>query len=345
MKQFGKGWSTESRARGARAAPAGHASYWGEAQKVWHIPAVSSGSRTLSARLSALVLAAALVACQPPADPLRTTGPATLSEAQQYVLALVNRDREQAGLRPVQWDETAARAAQRHAEDMAGNGFTGHWGTDGSVPEQRYTEAGGTRFAQENSACFFDGVARQLDASAVFDRTELEKVEAAFINEVPPSDGHRRNILTPQHNRLGVGLAKPAGLTQPCLAQEFVDDYGEFAPLPTEARVGDTIRVEGEVLAPVEFGGVGIGRVDAAAPIAVAELLGRSTYAIPEPYVLFFPAGFKTPKPVEVDGNHFGIDVKLDDAGRPGRYQVSVWGRYPDSDALVMVSLRTIIVK
>jgi hypothetical protein len=261
------------------------------------------------------------------------------------VLALVNRDREQEGLQPVQWDEEAARAAQRHAEDMARYGFTGHWGTDGSVPEQRYTEAGGAHFVQENSACFFDGVTRELEPSPVFDRAALEKIEAAFINEVPPRDGHRKNILKPAHNFVGVGLARPVGVSQPCMAQEFVDRYATLGPLPAEAHVGDTILVEGEVADPVKFGGVGLGRIELARSIGVDELGQRSTYRISEPNVMYFPAGFKTPKPVQVDGNRFSIELRLDDKGRPGRYEVSVWGKYPGSEDLVMVSLRTIIAE
>jgi hypothetical protein len=60
---------------------------------------------------------------------------------------------------------------------------------------------------------------------------------------------------------------------------------------------------------------------------------------------LYFPAGFKTPRPVKVDGNRFEIDVQLDDRQRKGRYEISVWGNYPGSGKeLVMISLRTITV-
>ncbi len=60
---------------------------------------------------------------------------------------------------------------------------------------------------------------------------------------------------------------------------------------------------------------------------------------------MYFPPGFETPKPVTVQGSTFSIDVPLNDRGRAGRYEVSVWGKYPDSgEALVMVSLRTINV-
>lgn len=273
----------------------------------------------------------------------RPSGPVDLGEARAYVLSLVNRDRAEAGLGPVVRDEIAERAGQRHVEDMVKSGFTAHWGSDGSVPEQRYTEAGGEHFVQENAACFFDGEARELDPSPTLDPAALEQIESAFIHEQPPNDGHRKNILKKWHTKLGVGLAKPVGIDQPCMAQEFVDEYGEYEGLPQKAKVGQRIGVAGTVSKPAEFGGVGLAKIDLAKPLAPSHLNTTSTYPVPDPYVLYFPEGFKTPKPVKLVGNRFSIDVSLDQG--PGRYEVSVWGRYPGNDAFVMISLRTIHVQ
>ena len=43
--------------------------------------------------------------------------------------------------------------------------------------------------------------------------------------------------------------------------------------------------------------------------------------------------------------NRFSIAVPLSDAGKAGRYEVSVWGSYPGDTALVMVSLRVVDVR
>jgi hypothetical protein len=59
---------------------------------------------------------------------------------------------------------------------------------------------------------------------------------------------------------------------------------------------------------------------------------------------MYFPAGYKTPKPVDVKGSHFSIEVPLSDKGKKGRYEVSVWGSYPGDSAFVMVSLRVVDV-
>ncbi len=279
------------------------------------------------------------------AAPTRPQGPLTLEQARKYVLDLVNHDRAEHGLSPVELDDVANRAGQRHAKDMAAQGYTAHWGSDGSVPEQRYTEAGGRDMVQENAACFFDGQKRKLDPAPMFDPVALEKIESAFINETPPNDGHRKNILKATHNKLGVGLAKPVGIDQPCMSQEFVDHYGDYARLPQSARRGQNVEVAGTLDKPVGFGGIGIARMPPAKPMSARELNSTSVYTVPSPFALYFPAGYKTPKPVEVKGQSFKVEVPLDDHHRSGRYEVSVWGRYPGDNALVIVSLRTVDVK
>ncbi len=275
----------------------------------------------------------------------RPTGPLDQRHAEQYVLALVNHDRKEAELPEVTWDETAAVAGRRHAEDMARHGYTAHWGTDGSVPEQRYTEAGGTHLSFENAACFFDGTTREVAAAPRYDAVELEKIETAFMAETPPNDGHRQNILKPHHTKFGVGLSMPTGLHQPCMSQEFVDVYGSYAALPHRAHVGQSVTVQGEVSSPAKFAAVGIARIDRAAPLTVEHLNKTYTYPMPAPFILYSPPGFKTPKPVQLDGKRFTIDVPLTEHGQPGRYEVSVWATFPGSTALGMVSLRVVDVE
>lgn len=302
----------------------------------------------------ALALVLLVTACHPgrasSAPVVRPEGPLTAEEAGRYVLSLVNRDRAEAGLGPVEWDDVAERAAARHVEDMTRNGYAGHWGTDGSVPEERYTRAGGVHLVQENAACFSDAERRELEPEAKFDAAALEKIQAAFMAEKPPHDGHRKNILKKWHTKVGVAVARPVGISQPCLVQEFVDEYGSYGELPKSVKAGQVVTVSGEVRAPATFGGVGISRIDPAKPIAVKELLERSSYPMPEPFELHLTPGFqipgsrgKQPKPVSVSGKRFTIDVPL--RGRPGRYGVSVWATFPGDDALVMVSLRVIDVR
>jgi len=261
------------------------------------------------------------------------------AEAQQFVLGLVNRDRKAAGLSPVVLDEAASKAGLRHARDMAQKGFTGHVGSDGSVPEQRYSESGGSDFVQENAACLFDTVERKLDPEPRFDAAKLAALHEMFMAEKPPNDGHRRNVLNPMHNRVGIGVAQPLGVPQPCLAQEFVDDYGEYEALrPTAAG---KLRVAGTVSPKLAFGGVGIGRTPPPVPPPRERLNGK-VYKIPSPDQLYFPAGFKTPKPVTLDGQRFSIELELGRKPPPGIYAVTIWAKQPGATKLFMISMRTL---
>ena len=292
-----------------------------------------------------------IVAPPAAAGPVDTpAGRLTLADARRYMVRLINRDRATMGLVPVTLAEgPAQRAGQAHAEDMAKNGYLGHWGSDGSVPEQRFTEAGGTDMVLENASCFTDEQPRTLDRNALVDVKNVDQAEDMFFHEVPPNDGHRKNILKPWHKRVGIGVAQPQAtpteIPVPCFSQEFVDPYGTYVAVPASMRVGDTLHVEGTVAAPATFAGVGLARVEAPKPIAVSELNKRRSYPVPAPYQMYWPPGFQTPIVVKVSGGRFSIDVPVSDGGKPGLYEVSVWASVPGSPDLMMVSLRTLTAR
>ncbi len=284
------------------------------------------------------------------ASDARPSGPVALADARRYMLRLINRDRATAGLSPVTLDTgPATRAAQQHASDMAHLAYLGHWGSDGSVPEQRLTAAGGADMVLENAFCVTDEKKRVLDPSPRIDPADVEKAESMFFNEKPPNDGHRQNILKPHHTRVGIGiaLARPSGneILTPCIVQEFVDVLGTYAPLPAAVKVGATIHVAGTLVAGVQVGAVGLTRLPAPRPIPVDELNRRRSYPVPKPYVMYWPKGYETPIPLMVKGQSFSIDVPVSDGGKPGLYEVSVWGKRPGDADFAMVSLRTLHVR
>lgn len=274
----------------------------------------------------------------------------SVAEARRYMLALINRDRHSMRLDPVELDEGPPTiAGQAHADDMAKNGYLGHWGTDGSVPEQRASEAGGVDMVLENALCFTDVAQRKLDPKPLIEAAAVEKAESMFFNEVPPNDGHRKNILKPFHKRVGIGVAQPVStateIAVPCFTHEFTDPYGSYAPIPKQVRVGSTLHVEGTITAPATFAGVGLARIEAPRPLAPVELNTRRTYAVPQPYQMYWPPGFKTPIPVTVNGNQFAIDLPVGDRQKPGLYELSIWAKVASAPDLVIVSLRTLRVE
>jgi uncharacterized protein YkwD len=283
----------------------------------------------------------------PPASPeplVEPKGSMGREEAERYVLALVDRDRAAYGLAPLRWDETAAQAARRHARDLLEHGVTSHVGTDGSVPEQRYTEAGGTTMTWENVACFSDGVAREPSENARFFADSLAAVERAFLDEAPPHDKHRKNLLGPHHDAMGVGLASTRSAHVACLVQELVDDSGRFDALPRAVRPGGVVQVSGVLRAGLRVLAVGVSRMDRPRPRTPDELRPTRGYRIPTPSAVYQPEGYQTPIALQTDGTRswFRVQVPLGQEGQAGLYGVSVWASFPGSDDPALVSLRTV---
>ena len=279
-----------------------------------------------------------------------TKGALTIPEARRYMLTLINRDRATEKLPPVELDEGPPTiAGQAHAEDMVHLGYLGHWGSDGSVPEQRHTEAGGVDMVLENALGFTDEKVREVDPNARLTKTQIERAEEMFFNEVPPNDGHRRNILKPLHTKVGIGIAQSKEsakeLAVPCFVQEFTDSYGTYAPLPKTAKVGQIIHVEGKLKDGVRPSGVGLARVALPKPMTPSDLNKRRSYPVPKPYQMYWGPGFVTPIRANIVGTSIAIDVPLSDQKQPGLYEVSVWAKLPGSEEQTMIGLRTIRVE
>lgn len=104
------------------------------------------------------------------------------------VFRLVNEERRAAGLEPYAWDRHLAISAQRHAEDMAENGYFSHTSQDGRSFSQRTLDAG------------YDASPRGENIAQGY-RTAADVMEGWMS-----SDGHRANILAGGSNEIGIGL-------------------------------------------------------------------------------------------------------------------------------------------
>jgi hypothetical protein len=114
-------------------------------------------------------------------------------EARQLMQA-TNEDRAQQGLGPLKWDPALARAAQRHAELMVREG-------GGSLSHQYAGEADlVARVGMEGA--HFREVAENLAVAPTPGAVEVEWMHS------PP---HRRNILDPRLNEIGIGLVRQGG--------------------------------------------------------------------------------------------------------------------------------------
>lgn len=278
----------------------------------------------------------------------------TLEQARAYMVELINRDRASRDLPPVRLDATATAAAQQHADEMAAYRYMAHWDRAGRLPDQRYTEAGGRDHVMENVYLAVRSVAGEsadleklpLESAPTFTRHEIEEIEAAYFNEVPPHDGHRRNILGADHTYVGIALTRAAGGGFQTLAnaQEFVDRFVALDALPASARVGDTITVSGRMLGDSRLRGIGIARGPLPTPLTRDELQKTRQYAVPSAFTTLWPDGSDAAATfrVEPDGR-FSTRVRLSDDGRPGLYYVQVWVSARGHAALA--SQQTVVVR
>lgn len=136
--------------------------------------------------------AAPLAALQASADALSSSGDDytthSLSAQEEMLLNLLNQDRISAGLPPLVHDPALSRIARMKSQDMRdGNYFAHESPTWGKAREML------TRLGYNFRAC----------GENIAHHATIPKAQAAFMT----SPGHRRNILSPNWQRVGVGVS------------------------------------------------------------------------------------------------------------------------------------------
>jgi uncharacterized protein YkwD/uncharacterized membrane protein required for colicin V production len=123
-------------------------------------------------------------------------------ESESRMLELVNAERVKAGLRPLVADERLRQLAREHSEEMFRLGYFSHVSPAGVSPGDRLKVAGIT----------FDTAGENLAYAPT-----VEVAHAGLM----ASPGHRRNILTPEFTRIGIGVMR-GGLYGRMFTQSFV---------------------------------------------------------------------------------------------------------------------------
>lgn len=249
-----------------------------------------------------------------PVAPTRTpTPPPNLESYARYMLELINRDRKAAGLSPVQWDETAARAAQAHAQEMAHYVYLSHWNLDGYGPEHRYYFAGGRDVVRENVYSYYQ---RSTTGAGIPVQDWQEIVEQAQ-ESLMQSAGHRDNILQPSHTHVGIGIGYNATLGEVRIVQEFVDRYVAVEPVAESVRAGDAVEIVGRMLPGASSPLINLAYEPLPTPMTVADLNNTSTYSSRAEV-------FQALKP-QVQGSTFRATIRFSELDKPGLYHIRVW--------------------
>jgi len=271
----------------------------------------------------------------------------SIDDAKQYMISLINRDRKTQGLSEVTADETAERAATLHSDQMAKLGYLSHWDTSGRKPDQRYCSVGGTGFVMENGHIEFAGFAGddaggntefKIDPTAKLSKKTIEDIEAGFFNEQPPNDGHRRNILDPDHNKVGIGLsvAKNGDSHRITCTQEFIHSYGKVEAEPSSINLGETFIVKGSLDPGLSLQSVDLFWEELPKPMSLKELDETRGYGPPQLRVnTYFPSSPAARENLTIADNagrqEFSCRFNSDKAlWKPGLYYVYVWVKSPD---------------
>ncbi len=109
------------------------------------------------------------------------------------MLALINRDRREAGAPALRWSAQLAAVALAHSEDMIRQGYFGHVDREGRSVSGRLSAAGiSWEAAGENIAI----------------APTISQAETEFMDEPRNEQNHRWNILHSGYTEVGVGVAR-----------------------------------------------------------------------------------------------------------------------------------------
>jgi uncharacterized protein YkwD len=142
------------------------------------------------------LLSACSISIGGPASPAQSGSNASPDQIAQAVFQAINKSRADNGLPPLKWDTALVNSAKQHNETMAKANTLSHQLPGEPNLGQRETQQGiKWTFAAENIGVTTD----QSENGAL-------TLHQAMMNEKPPDDGHRQNILSPIATLVGVSI-------------------------------------------------------------------------------------------------------------------------------------------
>ena len=160
--------------------------------------------------------------------------PEELHAAKVELVAVINKEREAAGMGPLVLDSIASEAADVHCSEMVENNFSSHWNLKGEKPYQRYFHAG----CRDHVTEIFGGYDAPKDTA--FDLTTaavLKQMTEMHEKTMGASSGDEThdasNVLDPLHTHVGIGVA--VSETSFRMLEVYLDRY---------VRIDDEVSVE-----------------------------------------------------------------------------------------------------
>lgn len=134
----------------------------------------------------------------------------------ETIHGLINRERQKMRLKPLPWDEGLHRVARDYSRDMAERRFFSHTDPDGGTFADRYRDNGIACTVRTGNVISHGGenIAQAGLCKSAYTKagktsytwhTEKE-IAAVVVKNWMASRGHRKNILSPQFRKQGIGV-------------------------------------------------------------------------------------------------------------------------------------------
>ena len=140
--------------------------------------------------------------------------PVNTSDVELAIYRETNSQRAANGLRPLKFDEELSVVAREHSQDMAKNNFFSHTNLQGEDPSARATRHGYYTEKALGGGVFSIGIAENIGKMPTgsvegvgYVSSDANSIAKAQVDSWMGSPGHRANILNPQYDTIGVGVA------------------------------------------------------------------------------------------------------------------------------------------
>ncbi len=146
-------------------------------------------------------------------------------DIETKVFKIVNQERQSHGLNELVWDPWLADVARQHSLDMANKSYFSHDNLKGEDPSERAKDRG-INIVKEEGIILHIGVGENIGkipkgyVSGYGYLGTNEKVAVTIMDGWMKNPGHRSNILDPNYEFIGVGVADD-GYYRYYLTQDF----------------------------------------------------------------------------------------------------------------------------
>lgn len=128
---------------------------------------------------------------------------------EKYIYDMTNKHRKAAGLPPLERVPKVDAIARHHSQDMSRRNYFSHDTPEGLDPTDRAERAGYDCTADHGSH-YTHGLAENIFWHSG-DWYGAERLADKIMDWWMNSPGHRQNIMNPDYDRIGVGVAIGAG--------------------------------------------------------------------------------------------------------------------------------------